>query len=87
MTPDQKKAREIKDAAIRDRFHYKKPTPVHQMWFDDVTRNMDRLVDLILFIPDSQERAVALTQLSLARMCINAAIANTAVEQFEEYDS
>lgn len=58
-----------------------------QMWFDEITAKVDSMVSLILLIPDGQERAVALTQLGLFRMCLNAAVANTPVEAFEEYNS
>ena len=85
--PEQEQARRLKDQQIRDRFHYKKPTPVHQVYFDAITGAIDHVVDEILLIPDGQERAVALTQLGLARMCINAAIANTPAEKFEEYNA
>lgn len=79
--------RQDKDQQIRDRFHYKQPTPTHQKYFDHITESIDLLVDDILRIPDGQERAVALTQLGLARMCINAAIANTPEEKFAEYNA
>lgn len=79
-------ARTAKDDQIRGRFHYKRPTPTHQMYFDSVTDAVDNLVDVILTIPDGQERAVALTQLGLARMCINAAIANTPAKALENYE-
>lgn len=84
---EQRKARQTKDQQIRDRFHYKKPTETHQVYFDGVTARLDRLIEFVLQIPDGQERAVALTQLGLARMCINAAIANTPEEKFAEYNA
>lgn len=79
--------REAKDAQIRARFHYKQPTQIHQEWFTDATTHIDQLVDFVLLIPDGQERAVALTQLGITRMLINAAIANTPMQEFERYNS
>lgn len=74
-----------KEAEIRARFRYKSPTPRKTRYFDRVTQGVDALVETILDIPDGQERAVALTQLQLARMAINAAIANSTDEALESW--
>ena len=87
MTPEQREARNAKDAEIRERFHYHTPTEVHREWFDQHTEVLDAYIDFILLIPDSQPRAVALTQLMIVRMLVNAAIANTPAERFAEYNA
>jgi hypothetical protein len=86
-TEERRAYRAQKDQQIRDRFHYHQPTPTHQTWFEGATAHIDALVEFILTIPDGQERAVALTQLGITRMLINAAIANTPAEAFEEYNA